>query len=67
MTTRGRPKGSTKAAKGFDETTQITMRIEKSDLTLIDEAARKMRISRSALLRLAAFKLIDEEKLRKSV
>lgn len=61
MTTRGRPKGSTKAAKGLDETTQITMRIEKNDLALIDEAARKMRISRSGLLRLATFKLIEEK------
>ena len=62
---RGRPKGTTKAAKGLDDSIQITMRINKNDLAEIDRAARSMRISRSGLLRLAVFKLIDDEKLRK--
>lgn len=61
--TRGRPKGTTKAAKGLDDSIQITMRIGKNDLEEVDKAARSMRISRSGLMRLAVFKLINEEKL----
>jgi hypothetical protein len=60
---RGRPKGTTKAAKGLDDSIQITMRIGKNDLEEVDKAARSMRISRSGLMRLAVFKLINEEKL----
>ncbi len=63
MLTRGRPKGTTNAAKGIDDSIQITMRIDKNDLAEIDRAARSMRISRSGLLRLAVFKLMGEEKL----
>ena len=63
MRTRGRPKGTTNAAKGIDDSIQITMRIDKNDLAEIDRAARSMRISRSGLLRLAVFKLMGEEKL----
>ena len=63
MRTRGRPKGTTNAAKGIDDSIQITMRIDKNDLAKIDRAARSMRISRSGLLRLAVFKLMGEEKL----
>lgn len=61
--TRGRPKGTTKAAKGLDDSIQITMRIDKNDLEEVDRAARSMRISRSGLMRLAVFKLINEEKI----
>jgi len=60
---RGRPKGTTKAAKGLDDSIQITMRIDKDDLAEIDRAARSMRISRSGLLRFAVFKLIKEDAL----
>lgn len=63
MQTRGRPKGTTNAAKGIDDSIQITMRIDKNDLEEVDKAARSMRISRSGLMRLAVFKLINEEKL----
>ena len=62
MATRGRPKGTTNADKGLEESTKITMRIVGSDLDMIDKAAREMRISRSALMRLAVFKLINNEK-----
>ena len=58
--TRGRPKGTTNAAKGLENSTKITMRISKSDIEKIDTAAKAMRNSRSALLRLAVFKLIDK-------
>jgi hypothetical protein len=61
--TRGRPKGTTKATKGLDDSIQITMRIDKGDLASVDKAARTLRISRSGLMRLAVFKLINEEKL----
>ncbi len=59
----GRPKGTTNAERGIEESTKITMRITNSDIERIDKAAREMRISRSALMRLAVFKLINEEKL----
>ena len=62
MATRGRPKGTTNADKGLEESTKITMRIVGSDLQMIDKVAREMRISRSALMRLAVFKLINKEK-----
>ena len=57
----------TKRAKNStneDSSIQITMRISKEDLALINEAAKQKRISRSGFFRLAAFKLIDEEKLK---
>jgi hypothetical protein len=63
MATRGRPKGTTNVDRGLEESTKITMRITNSDIETIDKAARKMRISRSALMRLAVFKLINQEKL----
>ena len=63
MATRGRPKGTTNANKGIEQSTKITMRITNSDLSQIDQAARELRISRSALLRLAVFKLIKEAAL----
>jgi hypothetical protein len=59
----GRPKGTTNAERGIEESTKITMRITNSDIERIDKAARSMRISRSGLMRLAVFKLINEEKL----
>lgn len=59
----GRPKGTTNAERGVEESTKITMRITNSDIERIDRAARSMRISRSGLMRLAVFKLINEEKL----
>lgn len=58
----GRPKGTTNAERGVEESTKITMRITNSDIERIDRAARSMRISRSGLMRLAVFKLINEEK-----
>ena len=61
--TRGRPKGTTNAAKGIDDSIQITMRIDKNDLASVDKAARSLRISRSGLIRLAVFKLIKDEAL----
>lgn len=45
-----------------DGSIQITLRLNKRDLALIDEGAAKRRISRSGLLRQAVFKLIEEEK-----
>ena len=51
--------------KPKDDSVQITMRIGRDDLELIDEAAKEKRISRSGLFRLAVFKLIDEEKQKK--
>jgi uncharacterized protein (DUF1778 family) len=47
-----------------DNSVQITMRISKEDLELINAAAKQKRISRSGFFRLAAFKLIDDEKLK---
>jgi len=61
--TKGRPKGSTNAAKGIDDSIQITMRIDKNDLASVDKAARSLRISRSGLMRLAVFKFIKDEAL----
>lgn len=52
--------------KDKDGSVQITMRISKEDLELINQAAKAKRISRSGLFRLAVFKLIDDEKLRKA-
>lgn len=63
MATRGRPKGTTNANKGIEESTKITMRITNSDLSQIDQAARELRISRSGLMRLAAFKFIKDQAL----
>jgi hypothetical protein len=52
-------------AETKDQSIQITMRISRRDLEIVNLAAKAKRISRSGLLRLATFKLIDEEKLIK--
>jgi uncharacterized protein (DUF1778 family) len=52
--------------KTKEDSIQITMRISKEDLELINQAAKSKRISRSGLFRLAVFKLIDDEKLKKA-
>ena len=60
MNNRGRPFGTTNAAKGVDDSISITMRIHEGDIKAIDEAAREMGVSRSALMRIAALKMIKE-------
>lgn len=55
---------SNKDAAEQDQSVQITMRVSKADLELINEAAKKMRISRSGLFRLAVFKFIEEEQAK---
>lgn len=42
-----------------DDMTQITLRIRRSDLAVIDEAARARRIPRASFIRQAVFQVID--------
>ncbi len=64
MATRGRPKGTTNAAKGIDDSTKITMRVLEGDLEAIDRAAQSMGISRSALFRMAVLKFIKDNEAK---
>lgn len=59
MNKRGRPFGTTNAAKGVDDSISITMRIHEGDIKAIDEAARGMGLSRSALMRMAVLNFIE--------
>lgn len=43
------------------EMTQISLRISKADLAEIDAAAKRLRLPRASLLRVAAFKYIRAE------
>jgi predicted transcriptional regulator len=49
--------------KADDESLQITLRISKSDLNLIDKVAKEMRITRAGLLRQAVFDFIDDREI----
>lgn len=49
-----------KPADLADEMTQITLRMSRSDLAKLDAAAGRLRLSRAALLKHAAFRFIKE-------
>ena len=57
----GRVTISPNAEKMDEEMTQISLRISKSDLAEIDTAAKRLRLPRASLLRMAAFKYIRSE------
>lgn len=59
---RGAPSTAAESAEENGDWTQITLRISKQDLVKIDASAKRLRITRAALFRVAALNYIQNNK-----